>query len=68
MIKLFCLPAYCALAVRRTFRDAQGLPNLGLRQSQRQPPQLERLGKLLDFVQIDAIHNVPSRLVYGWLT
>lgn len=61
------LPANCALAVRRSFRDTQGLPNLGLRQSQGQPPQLERLGELLDLVQINAIDHVTSRLVYGGL-
>lgn len=56
-------PAYGTLAVRGPFGDAQGLPDLGLRQAERQSAQLEDLGELLDLVQIDPVDHVVGGLV-----
>lgn len=47
------LPANGRLAVRRTLRRSEGLPYLCLREAQRQPTDLEVLGKLSDFLQIN---------------
>lgn len=61
------LPANGALAIRGTFRHWERLPHLRLGQTQRQPSQLERFRKLLDLVQINAVHHVTVRLVYSRL-
>lgn len=50
-----CVPADGRLAVGRTLRCRQGLTYLCLGQAQGQPPDLEILGKLSDFLQIDAL-------------
>lgn len=55
---LDCLPAYGTLAVRRTLGDGQGLADLGLGEAERKASQLERLGELFDFVQINAVDHV----------
>ena len=45
------------LTVGRSFGRAERLTHLGLRETERQPTQLERLGKLAYLVQVDAVHG-----------
>jgi len=58
-------PANGALAVGGSLGHRQGLAHLGLGESQRQAPQLECLGELLDLVQVDAVHHIGGGLVDG---
>jgi hypothetical protein len=44
------LPADSTLTVGRSLRNAQGLPNLCLGQTQGQSPKFESFCKLLDFI------------------
>lgn len=67
IVKLSNLPADGTLAVGGSLGDGQRLAYLGLRQAQRKAAQLERLGELLDVVQVDAVHHVAVGLVDGEL-
>lgn len=57
------LPADGTLAVGRSLGNGQRLAHLGLCEAQREPAQLEGLGKLLDVVQVDSVDDVAVRLV-----
>ena len=56
-------PADCRLAVRRPLSGTEGLPHLGLGQPEGQSPDLELSRKLLDFIEVDAIHSCALRAV-----
>lgn len=66
-VQVELLPADGTLTVCGSLRNAEGLPNLCLGQAQGQSPKFESFCKLLDFIQIDPIHNIAVRLVDGWL-
>jgi len=66
-VQIELLPADSTLTVCRSLCNAQGLPNLCLGQTQGESPKFESFCKLLDFIQIDPIHNIAVRLVDGWL-
>lgn len=58
-------PADGTLAVGRPLRGSQGQANLCLGEAQAESAQLECLGKVLDLLQVDAVHHVCRRVADG---